>query len=218
MRAKVLVLDVGVGRHGYEIQWLAKEIFPALGIVDYQIHGFEACLGAWDAARSELVGLKAVVWHLAISDREGTCRLYHAINPDGHSIFASKDNVVDASRDYEDVQCSRLSVWLASAGVDPDQYDIRILRFNVEGAEWPLFVDLEVAGLLRKFQIVCGNCGGDIQCVRELDGCYQQFLAIAARNGIEQFWFCYDTVHDEQAKAEMRARLSRLLGEVRHAG
>ncbi len=208
--SRVLEIDVGVGDHGFEIEWLRDKIFPSLGITDYRIHGFEACAERHMQATGAVCTDKISIHRVAIADYEGSCRLYYAFNPDGHSIYSTKDNVI--SKDgYEEVPCTRLSVWMKANVPDFDQFDIRILRFNVEGAEWPLFCDLEQSGLLDSFQIVCGACGGDIKCVRELDGCYEKFLEMIRRHNIDMFWFCWDTINDEKSKETMRQRLAALI-------
>ena len=213
MTRKVRCFDIGVGRQGYEIQWLTQAIFPALGITSYEIHGFEAWSVAFNSARTALAGDSRVQVHrLAIADHDGQCRLYMAHNPDGHSIYATKDNVIDPQRQFEDVPCVRLSTWL-HANIPDLAASLNILRFNVEGAEWALFNDLDTASLLPSFHICCGNCGSDIRSVRELvsAGRVEQFQEIARRHGIDLFWFCWDNTNDAKSKAGMTIRLQKLL-------
>ena len=211
MSKRVFVLDVGVGSLGNELRWLSEDL-PALGVSDWMAHGFEACAESHRVASARLSDLPMVHVHrIAIADREGTCRLYHTDNVDGHSIYATKNNVLDAANNHEDMTCTRASVFLASCPEFPA--DINILRFNVEGAEWVLADDLDRSGLLSRFQIVCGNCGGDITVVDELHqvGKYQSFLDIMARHGVQQFWYCWDTINDEASRATMRGRIKALL-------
>ena len=90
------------------------------------------------------------------------------------------------------------------------------MRFNVEGAEWPLFNDLEQSGMLSGFDFVCGACGGDITVVSEIADKYDAWVELLRRNDKldSMFWFCWDTRSDEKSKARMRSEIASRLGDV----
>lgn len=214
MSKKVLVFDISPGVLGLEARWLVEDLFPQVGITEFTIHGFEACRANFVASVKNIGMLPGVYLHpMAIGAHEGICRLYHSVSSDGHSIFDTKNNLVDPATQFEDVPCMRLSTWI-KANVPSFPADINILRFNVEGAEWPLIEDLDQSGLLGHFQIVCGACGTDINVVKELSdaGRLQQFLAILTKWNVQQFWFCYDNINDVKSKQVMLERLQALVG------
>lgn len=202
---KILVFDIGPEATGKEIGWLVDEIFPEMGITDYEIHAFEPCRKSYDDLSDKFASYpKVFCYHRAINDREGVCRLYHAVGPAGHSIYATKNNVMDPD-DYETVGCTRLSKWIKT-NIKDFKDCIKILRFNIEGAEWVLIKDLSDAGMLHDFDIIAGNGGSDITTCSELDGKYEEFNKIMA--GIDQLYFCWTTPEtNTESKKNMKRRL-----------
>lgn len=210
---KVIVLDVGLEATGKEAEWFISEIFPELGITDYEIYGFEPCKKSFDAVVEKFRKKPRMhIYRLAINSFEGMCRLYHAVGPAGHSIYKTKNNVPNAE-DFEDVECTRMSEFIKK-NISDEDWDgaVRVLRFNAEGGEWPLIEDLDERSMLKQFDIVSGNFGGDIVTVSELDGKMAEFNEIMKKNGVRQIYFCFtDPVANIKAKSEMKARLKELL-------
>ena len=155
--------DLGLYR-ATELKWI-HQILNDLESVQFELYGFEACKAFYDKILkdSEIKSMKNVkLYNLAISDHKGTLKLYHHKNRVGHSIYDTKNLI---SKDYEEVSCIKFSEWITECGINLDD-SFNIMRMNIEGAEYPLFIDIIESGLRSKFAIFCGD-GRDVSKIGE---------------------------------------------------
>jgi len=88
---KVNYFDLGL-YSGAEMDMMVQQIFPTLGIKDFNAYGFEACEVFYDFCRDELRDDENVkIHHLAINDKNEDVKLYYAKNALGNSIYKSKN-------------------------------------------------------------------------------------------------------------------------------
>lgn len=191
---KVNYFDLGLC-DAAELIWMVDVVLPELRC-PYRAYGFEACRRNYDKCKRE-VGRRAWVslHEMAIAGREGEARLHHTASPMGHSIFESKGNLLrnrpksGRPATYEMVPCTRLSVFISDNGIDLSD-SFNILRYNIEGAEWPLFNDLHETGLLGKFHVFCGaEVGKDMRKVGELRDKADEHEKLLRENGVTVHFF-----------------------------
>jgi FkbM family methyltransferase len=97
------------------------------------VHAIEACQDSFNflfvnAAINRMANLS--VYHLALSDREGDCTLYHDSHNWGHST------VLKMSDRTETVQCRTLQRFFEKADIPR----CTLLKMNCEGAEFPILL------------------------------------------------------------------------------
>jgi len=191
---RVNYIDLGLYR-GQEIGIMANVVFPALGITDYEIHGFEACKSSYNEVARKYNGSKRIhIHHLAVGGKKEMMKLYYCVmdkvyHPAGNSLFATKNNVGEK---FEEVQCVVLSDWL-DENVTDWRDCVNILRMNIEGAEWHVMTDLRDKGLLGCFKAYCGSRPGiDLKKVGELEHHYDDFQKMLEENGIKWGLFFED--------------------------
>jgi|TARA_Y100000310_G_C20663127_1_gene805910 hypothetical protein len=164
---KLNYFDLGLYR-GTELNWMISNILPSLNITNYQAFGFEACLPHFNYCQMRYSKKPNVqLFHLAIADKEGPMKLYHADNNVGHSIFKSKINV--RKDKYEITQGVIFSKWLQQTVPDFKEC-FNILKCNIEGSEFYLFFDLVNNDLLKHFDIFCGSTKFDVKKIEGLHG------------------------------------------------
>ena len=81
--------------------------------------------------------------HLALADRQGTCRLYYDRGNWGSST------VSDHSRGYEIVKSCTLADFLESNKIDKCHF----MKLNCEGAEFPILLST-LGGFLQRFDVI----------------------------------------------------------------
>lgn len=84
------------------------------------------------------------VYHLAITDKEGTCRLYHGLQTWGHST------VKRLSRSNETVESCTLSTFLERNRID----ECHFMKLNCEGGEFPILLSTPT-NVLQRFTTIC---------------------------------------------------------------
>ncbi len=84
-----------------------------------------------------------LVHHLAITDRQGTCRLYYGKGNYGHST------VSPLSRYYETVKSCTLADFLENNEIDECHY----MKLNCEGAEFPILLSTP-RSVLQRFNTI----------------------------------------------------------------
>jgi FkbM family methyltransferase len=107
-----------------------------------RIYAVEACRDTFNFLRLNVALNKAdniSVHHLAISDRQGTCRLYYDAGNWGNST------VRRLSRYGEDVTCCTLSDFLDANRIERCSF----LKMNCEGAEFPILLSTSGRALQR---------------------------------------------------------------------
>ena len=177
---KVNYFDLGLCR-GIELNWIVNQIFPSLGIKEYSAYGFEASAPYASALeKSYSSNSNVTICHTAISDKEEKVKLFHSPNAVGHSIFSSKNNVLEEK--FEEVDGIRFSHWLKQEGIDLES-SFNILKVNIEGAEWHLFRDLVENDLVKHIDIFCG-AGHDVEKIGELNEKVDEYYSLLEDNEI----------------------------------
>jgi FkbM family methyltransferase len=176
--------DFGLWK-GTEILWMETIVFPALGINNYHIYGFEACKAYADRLKTVYANHdKISIINKAITDESRKVKLYYAENKVGHSIFSTKRNV---SKNFEEVDGIIFSNWLKK-NVPDYQNNFNILKVNIEGAEWHLFNDLINNDIDQYIDIYCGQ-GHDVEKVEELRDKVQDYYKLLKDNKINLYRF-----------------------------
>jgi FkbM family methyltransferase len=170
---------------GVETAWMIKNVFPALGIANYHIYGFEACKQYANRLKSDYYGNEHVtIINKAIVDKPGPVKLYYANNNVGHSVFATKKNV---STVYEEVEGIKFSEWIKE-NVKDYKEAFNIIKVNIEGAEWYLFNDLVDSGVHEAIDIYCGQ-GHDVEKITELEEKVSAYYELLKDNDIHMLRF-----------------------------
>ena len=179
---KVNYFDFGLCS-GEEIHWMVNYYFPQLGIEEYSAYGFEASRQYYKNIKTLFESnQKVTIVHKALSETHGdTVNLYHAPNTVGHSVFKTKDNIIED--DYEQVESIVFSEWIKENDIVLDGC-LNILKVNIEGAEWYLFNDLVNTGLIDNFSIFLGT-GHDIEKVGELKERAQEYYDLLDSHNVE---------------------------------
>ncbi|MBF0417650.1 MAG: FkbM family methyltransferase [Magnetococcales bacterium] len=130
-----LILDIGAHIGGFAL--VAARKVPNGGVL-----AVEACQETFDYLRvnilmNRLENVRAD--RLALADQRGTVRLYHDDGNGGHSIMTPLSSV------WEETPTLSLAEYLAEKGVDR----VDFIKFNCEGAEFPILMAAPVA-LLQK--------------------------------------------------------------------
>ena len=187
---KVNYFDLGVYK-GVEADWMVSNIFPMLGISDYRVYCFEACK-AYATRLSRLYSNndKVTVINKAVVDKPGMVNLYYSPNMVGHSVFATKKNVINK---YEEVEGIVFSDWLKE-NVEDYETSFNILKVNIEGAEWYLFNDLVKTGINKHIDVFCGQ-GHDVEKVGELSDKIEQYYSLLKENNIHLYRFTEHKPH-----------------------
>jgi FkbM family methyltransferase len=108
-----------------------------------KVYAVEACEESFNLLRINLALNNAAnvdAQHLAITDRQGTCRLYYDTGNWGHSV------VSPISRRGEDVNCCTLEDFLQANKIDKCHF----IKLNCEGAEFPILLSTP-SDVLQRF-------------------------------------------------------------------
>lgn len=84
------------------------------------------------------------VYHLAITEKEGTCTLYHDTENRGHST------VKRLSKSSETVESCTLSTFLERNRID----ECHFMKMNCEGGEFPILLSTPT-NVLKRFTTIC---------------------------------------------------------------
>ena len=107
-----------------------------------RVYAIEACEDSFNLLRINVALNNAAnisVHHLAITDRKGTCRLYHDRGNWGHSIVSRP------SKYYETVTSCTLTDFLERNEIDKCHF----MKLNFEGAEFPILLSTPHSVLQR---------------------------------------------------------------------
>lgn len=206
---KVTYIDLGLHRYATEVSMFIQ-VCERLGL-DYHVYGIEAD----PLYAPALVALfadnpKVETFSFAVAAEDGTCRLYRSafLNGEGSSIYATKNNV-DPS-DSVEVLSRKLSGFMKGI----DLHDAVVLKWNIEGAEYPMMNDLIESGLYRNIDLWCG-AGSDMYKVAELAELEYSYHLAMLQHGIGQFKF-HDH-HDPWLKKRMIDEMEFRLTALRDA-
>lgn len=207
MSTRVNYFDLGLF-NGDEIKMMIN-IFRELNIVDYKVFGFEAFpYYSIQCAKRFSNNSNIKIVHAAVGSEKSTIPLYMSSNPEGHSIYSSKNNVFANQKVF--VNCIIFSDWLM-INVPDFRNNFNILKVNIEGAEWDLLKDLESKNLLNSFAVYCG-CWGDIFKIKELESCVPEYKKILSKNNIVTYRFTYShPERNDDLKNLLRKRLVNLI-------
>jgi hypothetical protein len=177
---KVNYFDLGLYK-GVELGWMVNHILPSLGVDEFKACGLEASAQyATYLAKIYQENPKVSIDHIAIADKEEKIKLYHSPNLLGHSIYSTKNNVLQDR--FEEVDGMRFSQWIKKANIDLKS-SFNIMKVNIEGAEWPLFKDLVENDLVKYFDIFCG-AGHDVEKIGEFENIVDDYYSLLEKNNI----------------------------------
>jgi FkbM family methyltransferase len=111
-----------------------------------KVYAIEACEDSFNLLRINVALNNATnisAHHLAITDRQGTCKLYYASGNWGHSL------VSPLSKHFETVPSCTLSDFLESNKIDKCHF----MKLNCEGAEFPILLSTPHS-ILQRFRII----------------------------------------------------------------
>jgi len=111
-----------------------------------RVYAIEACEDSFNLLRINVALNNATnisIHHLAITDRKGTCRLYHDRANWGHSI------AILPSKHYEIVTSCTLTDFLERNEIDKCHF----MKLNCEGAEFPILLSTP-RSVLQRFEII----------------------------------------------------------------
>lgn len=183
---KLYYFDLGLF-DGKEISMFLNDI-DGLEI-DYEVHGFEAHPDYAEKVRKTFDKSPNVYIHnKAIGEKTETVKLYIERTGHGNSIYPTKNNI--DINNFVEVQAISFAKWIEDNFPDFKESK-NILRFNIEGAEFPLFKQLSDKGLLKYFNIVLGSTDQDILKVEELKNRYEEYKKILSDNNIKVLPYCY---------------------------
>ena len=159
---------------------------------DYRVYGVEAHPEYARTLHNKYIdNPKVNIFNYAISQKQEKIKLYLAPSNggEGNSIYRTKNNVID---DHYEIQGILFSDMLDNYPNFKTQFNI--LKFNIEGAEWPLMNNLIDNDLHRYFNIICG-AGTDIPKVEELKPYLNQYNKLLEDNKIKMYRFCDVNTH-----------------------
>lgn len=114
-----------------------------------RVYAIEACEDSFNLLRINVALNNAAnisVHHIAITDRKGTCRLYHDRRNWGHSIVSFPSI---RSKYYETVTSCTLKDFLERNEIDKCHF----MKLNCEGAEFPILLSTP-RSVLQRFNII----------------------------------------------------------------
>ena len=172
---------------GKEIDMFLSDI-EGLGI-DYEVHGFEAHPDyAHRIAERFGDNPNVNIYNRAIGEGEETVKLYIERTGHGNSIYPTKNNI--DINNYVEAKSISFANWLEE-NISDFKESKNILRFNIEGAEYPLFTQLVERDLLKHFDIVLGSPEQDMLKVEELKDKHSEYRQLLADNNIRVLPYCY---------------------------
>lgn len=185
-----------------------RELDEFLGMgFDCECYGFEAHPEKAKALQEKYAGVDNVqISWSAVANYWGTAYLY--LHPgQGSSIFSSKNNV--DPNNFVEVPCVSLSQWIKNEFPIGISATMNILRFNIEGAELPMLMDLVESGMYQDFDFFLGaEPGADIKKVAEIAHRYEQYLNLLKTHDIEILPWCYNI-----EKVDLKSLIEKKLEE-----
>ena len=177
--------DLGV-RNGWELDKFIE--FCDSYKIKYQIYGFEACRDLCDKLQNKYRNNSLInINHLAISSTDNqSIKLYHAADPDGNSIFNSKENLLDTNSRFELCKSIKISTFIQN--ITKTTNSINIIKANIEGAEYDVIKDLYNENKLKYFDYYIGaGWTTDMHWVGELKDKVQEIETILETNNIKTY-------------------------------
>jgi len=200
--------DLGTCLDAIEIELMLNEILPKLKDVTYTIYGVEAHPAYACMVKDKyLANHNIKIFNFAVSNKEGTEKLYIANTPIGNSIFANKSNV-DRHNSIE-IPSKTFSGWLKEEKIQLENA-INILKLNIEGAELYVYEDLQRDNLRKYFHVICGHVSHDIQKVGELSEKVDYYFNLMKELNINLIRWCGE--HPER-NIDMVAEINRIISE-----
>ena len=176
--------DLGTHK-GQEIDYLIKN----LNNVPMQIYAFEANPDLCLLLKEKYKTFSHIhVFNLAISSVDGKIDLYKCDTEDacGSSIYRDKRNVTDTK--YT-VDSNKFSTWILRHNIQLKNC-VNILKSNIEGADFDLFLDLEKEDLIKYFNLfLCSHEQGfsrDMRKIKSLAARVNELDSLMKRNKIKQ--------------------------------
>jgi len=144
------------------------------------------------------------ILNYAIGKGSGECKLYlsEAFDGEGSSIYPTKNNVKES--DYLTVEMRRLSDLMQGFTLHP----VTILKWNIEGAELPMMLDLYETGSYKRISLFCGATP-DIHKVSEIAHLEADYKALMRQLGID--WFPFYSTPQRGLKQAMRDSMDKRL-------
>ena len=110
------------------------------------MHAIEASRESFDLLKVN-VALNKInninTYHLALSDRDKICYLYHDVGNWGHSLVSKLGRI------SEEVECCSLQTFLDRNGIEKCHY----IKLNCEGAEFPIILQSSKS-TLQRFEVM----------------------------------------------------------------
>ena len=137
------------------------------------------------------------IMNYAIGKGSGSCKLYisEAFDGEGSSIYPTKNNVKES--DYLTVEMRSLSDLMQGFTLHP----VTILKWNIEGAELPMMLDLAETGSHERVSLFCGATP-DIHKVAEIKHLESDYKALMNKLVID--WFPFYSTPQKGLKQAMR--------------
>lgn len=185
-------IDLGLGPHPHELEYMVKDILPTFKNITYKAYGIEAHPNYVNTAKNIFKNKNEVeLFNVAISNKKGKERLYLQKKTSdggiGNSIFETKYNV-DKNK-YVEIECDTFYSLLNKNNINLDD-SLNILKVNIEGAELYLWEDFKNNNLRNKFQILCGFRDHDIFKVSQLKSKYEYYMNLVNELDINLMHFC----------------------------
>jgi len=180
--------DFGTHR-GQEIDCVIKNLAKAN--ILYRIFSFEANPELHKKLQKKYKSNDNVVlYNLAIASVTGKLLLYKSNrkDADGSSLYKDKRNVTEEGA--VEVCTIKFSSWLALNNINLNG-PVNVLKANIEGAEYDLFIDLEKNDLLKHFHLfICSNkdhgFSRDMVKIKSLVPKVKELNQLMKRNNIQQ--------------------------------
>lgn len=172
---------------GKEIDMFLSDI-DGLGI-DYEVHGFEAHPEYASRISERFRSNSNInIYNRAIGESEEAVKLYIERTGHGNSIYPTKNNI--DINNYVEAKSISFANWIEENISDFKESE-NILRFNIEGAEYPLFTHLVERDLLKHFDIILGSPEQDMLKVEELKDKHSEYRQLLADNNVRVLPYCY---------------------------
>ena len=179
--------DLGL-RNGWELDKFID--FCNQYNIKYRVHGFEACKTLYDQLNLKYSLNKNIdIHHLAVASIDNQLiKLYYANDPDGNSIFKTKNNLKNTERSFELCNTIKLSTFIKN--IQKEDNTINIIKANIEGAEYDVIKDLHNEKQLNYFDYYIGaGWTTDMNYITELKSKVQEIKSILIENNIKTYYF-----------------------------
>jgi len=161
---KILYIDLG-SHKGEEIDLALEQIKKSNH--EIEIHGFECNPELYKELILKYEKYKNIHIHnQCISQTEGKVNLYLGSNTLNSSIYSDKNNI--KKENYFSVKSEPLSKFIKTIQ-NIDDYDFKVLKANIEGAEYDLIHDLNNNNLFI-FDLYLGSGAAPISMLKDING------------------------------------------------